>query len=236
MFYFFPFFPSLQIEAYMSRVEELKAISNPKPVAAPSKPPVASAPPDDLALPPVPTSTPSRQRTGSSTSPGRGGGGAGSHLSEKTVSIKQDATGHSYRTLFRDYLVGAVRVTVEDPYLKTPHQLGNLLRFLELIVKVNDCYEIEVITRPDVAGEQHGALQEMQRSLQEAAGLKLSWKFSDSLHDRCIRLSNGWRIVLGRGLDFYQKPLEGSGKYFIGAFEQSVRKCLECDVIYLRDK
>ncbi len=59
-------------------------------------------------------------------------------------------------------------------------------------------------------------------------------QFSDSLHDRCLRLSNGWRIVLGRGLDIWQKP-PNAGKYFLGASEMALRKTLECDVIYLRE-
>jgi hypothetical protein len=233
-----------KIEVYMARVEELKGL--PAPVASKASnsaqsmqpKPVASAPaPEEFDLPQVPSGAPSRARGNSQASPGRGAGGGGGALPiEKTVSIKQDSTGHPYRSLFRDYLVGAVRISVEDPYLKTPHQMRNLLRLLELIVEVNDCYEVEVITRPDSAGDQHSALQEMQRSLQEMAGIKLSWKFSDSLHDRCLRLSNGWRIVLGRGLDFYQKPPEGCGKYFLGAYDQGLRKCLECDIIFLKDK
>ncbi len=75
----------------------------------------------------------------------------------------------------------------------------------------------------------------MKGSLQELGGMKLSWKFSDSLHDRCLRLSHGWRIVLGRGLDIWQKPA-GAGKYWVGVSEPALRKCLECEVIYLRDE
>lgn len=34
----------------------------------------------------------------------------------------------------------------------------------------------------------------------------LEWKVNSSLHDREIRLDNGWVVRIGRGLDIYQKP------------------------------
>ncbi|WP_206531566.1 MIT C-terminal domain-containing protein [Affinirhizobium pseudoryzae] len=48
-----------------------------------------------------------------------------------------------------------------------------------------------------------------------------------NLHDREIRLDNGWIIKIGRGLDFYQKP---GGWFEIGCHDLSLRKCLETKV------
>jgi ATP-dependent Lon protease len=47
------------------------------------------------------------------------------------------------------------------------------------------------------------------------------------MHDREIRLDNGWIIKIGRGLDFYQKP---NGWFEIGANDLFLRKCLETKV------
>lgn len=36
--------------------------------------------------------------------------------------------------------------------------------------------------------------------------VELEIRLNPKLHDREIRLDNGWNITIGRGLDFYQKP------------------------------
>ena len=47
------------------------------------------------------------------------------------------------------------------------------------------------------------------------------------LHDREIRIDNGWVVKIGRGLDFYQKP---GGWFEVGSHDLSLRKCLETKV------
>ncbi len=158
-----------KIELYMARVEQLRG-AVPGSSNAPAAKPAASAPPSDDALPSLPQ-VPTGLPGAKPPSPGRGVA-----LGEKTVTLKQDSTGFTYRSLFGDYLKGAVRVVVEDPYLKSPHQLRNLLRLLELVAETNDAYEVEVVTRPDNDEQQHMALQEMQRSMHEMAGVKMTWK------------------------------------------------------------
>ena len=51
------------------------------------------------------------------------------------------------------------------------------------------------------------------------------------IHDREIRLDNGWVIKIGRGLDFYQKP---GGWFEVSANDLSLRKCLETKVDIFR--
>ncbi len=55
----------------------------------------------------------------------------------------------------------------------------------------------------------------------------LDIKKRPNMHDREIRLDNGWIIKIGRGLDFYQKP---NGWFEIGANDLFLRKCLETKV------
>jgi len=55
--------------------------------------------------------------------------------------------------------------------------------------------------------------------------------FDPNLHDREIRLDNGWVVKIGRGLDFYQKP---DGWHAVGANDLSLRKCLETKVDIFR--
>ncbi len=58
-------------------------------------------------------------------------------------------------------------------------------------------------------------------------GIELNLKFSDTLHDREIRLDNGWTIQMGRGFDIYQKL---DNWFSIGTTEMEMRPCMEARV------
>jgi len=58
-------------------------------------------------------------------------------------------------------------------------------------------------------------------------GITLNIIYDEHLHDREIILSNGWRIKLGRGLDFYQRT---SNKFTIGYYDFDLRPCLETTI------
>lgn len=51
--------------------------------------------------------------------------------------------------------------------------------------------------------------------------------FSSTLHDREIRLDNGWVIKIGRGLDYF-RPTDHN--FDIGFCDLSFRKCHETTV------
>ena len=73
-------------------------------------------------------------------------------------------------------------------------------------------------------------LDELKQSLLEL-DVELEVKLNPNIHDREIRLDNGWIIKIGRGLDFYQKP---EGWFEVGANDLSLRKCLETKVDIFR--
>jgi ATP-dependent Lon protease len=73
-------------------------------------------------------------------------------------------------------------------------------------------------------------LDELKQSLLEIDVL-LDIKVNKNLHDREIRINNGWIVKIGRGLDFYQKP---TGWFEIGAHDLALRKCLETKVDIFR--
>jgi ATP-dependent Lon protease len=61
--------------------------------------------------------------------------------------------------------------------------------------------------------------------------IALEIKENPKLHDREIRLSNGWTIKIGRGLDIYQRP----GDWLqVGANDLDLRLCLETNVDVIR--
>ena len=61
----------------------------------------------------------------------------------------------------------------------------------------------------------------------------LDIRLNPNMHDREIRLDNGWTIKIGRGLDFYQKP---TNWFEIGVHDLSLRNCPETKVDIFRVK
>lgn len=150
-------------------------------------------------------------------------------LKEQHFTILYGDTGHSYESIMGPYLQGAKEVVIEDPYIRMQHQIHNFVRFCETVLRASTVKTIKLITGfddktqlADIATK----LDELKQSLLEL-DVDLSVKLNENLHDREIRIDNGWVIKIGRGLDFYQKP----GSWFeVGANDLSLRKCLETKV------
>lgn len=154
-------------------------------------------------------------------------------LKEQHYTIFYGDTGHSYESIIAPYLQGAKAVFVEDPYIRMPHQLQNFVRFCETVVRHSVVKRIYLTTGYDEEtplAEIQDKLAELQQSLLELDVI-LEVDFNLTLHDREIRIDNGWAIKIGRGLDFYQKP--GSW-HEIGVNDLSLRKCLETKVDIFR--
>jgi len=148
---------------------------------------------------------------------------------EQHYTIFYGDTGYSYESIIGPYLKGAKEVTVEDPYIRLPHQIQNFVRFCEAIVKLSSIRQMNLITSYDEdtkVSEMHDRLLEVKQSLLEL-DIVLDIKINANLHDREIRLDNGWVIKIGRGLDFYQKP---NSWFEIGVNDLYLRKCLETKV------
>ena len=150
-------------------------------------------------------------------------------LSEQHFTIRYGDVGHSYDSIIGPYLTGAKEVILEDPYVRLQHQVFNFVRFCEAVVKVGSVKKISLITGYEdesKLGEVKEKFLELQQSLADS-DVVLDVRFSATMHDREIRIDNGWIVKIGRGLDFYQKP----GSWFeIGATDLSMRKCLETKV------
>lgn len=154
---------------------------------------------------------------------------------EQHFTIHYGATGYSYDSIIGPYLQNAKTVEIEEPYIRMTHQIQNFVRFCEAVIKPGTVKRIELTTGYDndtPLAEIQEKLDDLQQSLLEM-DVVLDIKLNPNLHDREIRLDNGWVIKIGRGLDFYQKP----GSWFeVGASDLSLRKCLETKVdIYRAD-
>ena len=154
-------------------------------------------------------------------------------LREKHVRIGYGDIGHTYENLFGAYLVGAREVTVEDPYIRVPHQISNFLRFCELVVKVGSAQVINLVTGFDDTKQKADAEEKLRQIASSLVdhGIKLNLTFSETLHDREILLDNGWVVRMGRGLDLYQKL---DNWYSVGTSDFEMRPCVETKVDIFR--
>ncbi|UFP95185.1 hypothetical protein ISF26_02740 [Gloeobacter morelensis MG652769] len=154
-------------------------------------------------------------------------------LKEQHFTVYYGDTGYSYDSIFGPYLQGATSLLIEDPYIRAPHQIQNFVRFCETVVKAQTCKRIKLITSHGddiLLSEIQAKLGDLKQSLLEL-DITLDIEFSQNIHDREVRLDNGWIIKIGRGLDIYQKPLSW---FEIGANDMYLRKCLETKINIFR--
>ncbi|XP_046747857.1 MIT domain-containing protein 1-like [Diprion similis] len=146
------------------------------------------------------------------------------------TKIEAGSTGHGYATVFGRFLDASVTyIHIEDPYIRSFHQCQNLLRLCELgIQKCHSLAHVTLVTTQDSdhRNEQTARLQELKLSL-GLRQISFEFTFSSTLHDRQVRLNNGWVIKIGRGLDYFKAS---AGKMTLGACDMELRPCLETSV------
>lgn len=148
--------------------------------------------------------------------------------------LKDNQTGISYKKLFGDYLKGAQKITIQDPYIRMPYQFKNLLEFCMMLGNnkaLEDEINLEIVSWNDDAflNDSVGYFEELQESV-TAIGINLTYKMENH-HDRFIAADNGWKITLGRGLDIFEKI---EGRFNVADMDQTKRKCKSCEMTYLR--
>jgi ATP-dependent Lon protease len=156
-----------------------------------------------------------------------------SELIERHFTIMYGDIGFSYESIMGPYLQGAKAVVIEDPYIRLQHQIQNFVRFCETVLRATTIKRICLITGYDdktQLAEIAEKMEELKQSLLDL-DVELEVKLNPNIHDREIRIDNGWTIKIGRGLDFYQKP---GGWFEVGANDMSLRKCLETKVDIFR--
>jgi len=102
---------------------------------------------------------------------------------------------------------------------------------------VDDEISIHVVTGADeYKQEQQEDFFNQITSSALNAGIQFTWEIThDSLkHDRYITLDNGWKIILGRGLDIFQH-YEGNDAFSLNNRLQEFRGCKECSITFLKD-
>ena len=162
---------------------------------------------------------------------------------EKTIDVQYGDIGYGYDDLFGDYLKGATIVKLEEPYLTSNFQITNLVRFIELLVKIGDCKLFQLVTKPGETPEESATLSDNLRRIKETLNdnetniMSFEYEFDSQSHDRFIRTSNNWDITLGRGLHFYQNlnANKDQRNYFLmGTYDLSLRPCLKARFTFMK--
>lgn len=149
--------------------------------------------------------------------------------------LKDNQTGISYKKLFGDYLKGATKITLQDPYIRMPYQFKNLLEFCMMVGNNKEPeieISLEVITwnTEEYMQDTISFFEELQTNVLDL-GIHLVYKFENN-HDRFIETNNSWKITLGRGLDIFEKT---EGRFNVADMDQSRRKCKSCEITYLKN-
>jgi ATP-dependent Lon protease len=155
-------------------------------------------------------------------------------LKPHQVSLKDNQTEISYQILFGDYLRGATKIQLQDPYIRMYYQYKNLLEFCLMLSQEKSPEEeidLHVISNnnPEHLEDSRANFEDLQESVADL-GIHLTYEFAD-VHDRSIISDNGWKINLGRGLDIFDRI---EGKFSAADLDQTKRKCKACDITFLR--
>jgi len=149
--------------------------------------------------------------------------------------IRDNQSGISYDNLFGAYLLNATDFNITDPYIRLPYQLRNFMELAKLISEKKDPdteVKLHLVTsnNEDFIENAKDAFEQMRYSL-ESMGILFSYEFDDFIHDRSIEMNNGWKVILGRGLDIWQKT---GGWYDINEYIQERRVCKACEVTFVK--
>ena len=150
------------------------------------------------------------------------------------VILKDNQTGISYKKLFAEYLKGAERITVQDPYIRFAHQYRNFVEFCLMLSNnksPDELVQLELVTWNDeeYQAESISYLEEIKDDV-ASLGIELSYRM-EKHHDRYVAADNGWKITMGRGLDIFER---NESRFDISNLDQTKRKCKACEFTYIK--
>ncbi len=159
-------------------------------------------------------------------------------LKPGNISIQENQTGASYRSLFARYLKGSKKIEIMDPFIQAFYQARNLMEFMEMVAGLkNDAEEIEVHLITKESDYEDSNQEDYFKQIENACGklgIAFRYKFDPTIHDRYIQSDNGWKIIPGRGLDIFQ-PFDSKDAFALENRNQKYRKCRSFEVTYVKD-
>lgn len=146
-------------------------------------------------------------------------------LMAKTISIRENQGGVTYKDLFGEYLRTAKEINVTDPFIRQPYQIDNLVDFIQMVKNVStvqDTVKIHLSTQNDDDEKVAEVIDSFNDLADELSPMGIEFTFDFKAdHDRFIQTDTGWTIALGRGLDIYEK----FGRFSLSRCNQRNRRC-----------
>ncbi len=150
---------------------------------------------------------------------------------ERTLKIKENEIGWSYNKIFTSYFKNSSEIHCVDPHIKWEYQIRNFLEFCEVLVDKSKKISISLTTSYDnVKQKEENSIKfEAIKKNLKSHNIDFEVEFSETIHDRSIETDGGWRIVLGRGFDIFQKP-----EYDLNQTSQEKRKCRKTSIDFIK--
>jgi ATP-dependent Lon protease len=156
------------------------------------------------------------------------------------VTFAENQKGVSFDAIFGPWLEGAAMVTLTDPYIRVYHQMRNLMELLEVVaLRKPDGEDVQfrLITAPDPDDleRQTGYLEQIRDGI-APIGVEFSWTFdgTSTIHARHLVTDTGWKILLDRGLDLFQRADLNNG-FSPANRHQRFRQVKAFEVTYLQE-
>lgn len=153
--------------------------------------------------------------------------------------FEENQRGVTFDELFGPYLAGAREIVVTDSYIRHFYQARNLMELLETIARVkpeDDEVTVHLVTaEDDFNGEQQQEYLERMATAAAAIGIAFTWEYRPPfhIHARHIVTDTGWKILLDRGLDVFQR-YEMNDAFDFANRGQKYRPLKAFEVTYLR--
>ena len=153
--------------------------------------------------------------------------------------FSENQKGVTFADLFWPWIEGAAKIVITDPYIRMFHQVRNMMEFIEMVAvrkAPEDEVAVHLITCLD---ETYPQRQQSNLIAVEtagaAAGINFSWEFdgTNTIHARHVTSDTGWKIILDRGLDIFQK-FEMNDVLNLANRLQAYRQVKAFEVTYLR--
>ena len=155
-------------------------------------------------------------------------------LSSKHIDVRENQMGISYKSLFGDYMRTAKKMTIIDPYVRAVFQIDNLVDLIRTFVestKENEGLQIELHTN-ETDEKLPALIDNLDQIKDDLARYNIEFSYAfDADHDRCIKLDNGWRMLLSRGIDIFEK----FDRFSLSNQRQELRRCRAFSVTYLEE-
>ncbi|MBW8002951.1 MAG: BREX system Lon protease-like protein BrxL [Planctomycetes bacterium] len=153
-------------------------------------------------------------------------------------TVSENQTGVSYTRLFGDYLEGAKRIEIVDPYIRRIWQIRNFVEFIQVVLAVKEeGEEVDVHLITDNGETSRIEMDQHFGDLQDSLmNVDVNFTFDiatgKKLHARSITTDTGWKILIDRGLDIFQR--HNTGVFAIESVSQESRFCKAFEITYLR--